>query len=164
MEQFIEKLIGRLSKNSIFQITTNSEGKNVFEIIEELAEEYKDKPDDEWQIIYDKVCDLEKKYAKVDGDMENVNCCIRLENLLQYFKDELRSAEEHKGGWIPCSDKYPEDNQTVLTIDSEGNMEALDYDKKWGNCFCKYDGAMKVFNIIAWQPLPEPYKAKGELG
>ena len=118
MEQFIEKLIGRLEER-IFS-----------------AELYNDEFDG--QTVDNLIC---------LGDVADVT-------------NEL--AEEHKGSWIPCSEKYPKDNQTVLTIDSEGNMEVLDYDTNWENSFCKYGGTVKVFNIIAWQPLPEPYKAKGE--
>lgn len=51
---------------------------------EEIAKEY-----DEFDVIYKKVCELEKQYAKGAEDWENVNRCIRLENLLQYFKEQL---------------------------------------------------------------------------
>lgn len=58
------------------------------EIVNQVAEEYS-----AWKDIYAKVITLEKSYAE-SGDMENVNHCIRLENLLQYFKEELTSNTE----------------------------------------------------------------------
>ena len=96
MKEFIEKLIERLEEHSFSLVINWEKGKylrkdKAIEIVNELAEEYKGKLDDEWQIIYNKILNLEKKYAKVDGDMENVNRCIRLENLLQYFKEELQA-------------------------------------------------------------------------
>lgn len=44
--------------------------------------------DSAWKVIYNKVCVLEKQYANLEG-WENVNRCIQLENLLQYFKEQL---------------------------------------------------------------------------
>ena len=55
------------------------------EIVQEVAKEY-----DEFDVIYKKVCELEKEYAE-NADNENVSRCIRLENLLQYFKEELKA-------------------------------------------------------------------------
>ena len=97
MKEFIEKLIGRLEEE---QKEAQSEGllsfamgfKSAKLIVNELAEEYKD--NDYWKIIYNKVCELEKKYAN-DGNTESVNDCIKLENLLQYFKEELQGKEEY---------------------------------------------------------------------
>lgn len=97
MKEFIEKLIGRLDE---YYDENESETNSGFievckDIVNELAEEYKGKLDDEWQIIYDKVCVLEKKYTN-ERNIESVKDCIRLENLLQYFKEELRGAEERE--------------------------------------------------------------------
>ena len=54
-------------------------------IVQEVAKEY-----DEFDVIYKKVCELEKRYDE-DADVGNVNGCIRLENLLQCFKEELKA-------------------------------------------------------------------------
>ena len=99
MKEFIEKQIERLEELSIpiYDSDGEIENKVVFtdiakNIVNELAEEYKD--NDYWKIIYNKVCELEKKYAN-DGNTESVNDCIKLENLLQYFKEELQGKEEY---------------------------------------------------------------------
>ena len=55
-------------------------------IVQEVAKEY-----DAFDVIYKKVCELEKEYAKGAEDWENVNQCIRLQNLLQYFKEQLKT-------------------------------------------------------------------------
>ena len=54
-------------------------------IVREVAKEY-----DAFDVIYKKVCELEKRYDE-DSDVGNVNGCIRLENLLQCFKEELKA-------------------------------------------------------------------------
>ena len=58
--------------------------------------------------------------------------------------------------WINFDEVKPEDGQYVLSVTSEGVMEVLYYDKDWSTCLCLYDGAIKVFNITHWMPLPKP--------
>lgn len=41
-----------------------------------------------WKKIYLKVCNIEQKYF-TSGNLETSNDCIRLENLLNYFKEEI---------------------------------------------------------------------------
>ena len=59
------------------------------EIVQEVAKEY-----DEFDVIYKKVCELEKEYDE-SADNENVSRCIRLENLMQYFKGELKAPHQN---------------------------------------------------------------------
>lgn len=60
--------------------------------------------------------------------------------------------------WINFNEVKPADGQWVLSINSEGEMETMYYDKDWGNCLCKWGGNLKTFNITHWMPLPEPPK------
>lgn len=58
------------------------------------------------------------------------------------------------GEWIPCSERLPEENQNVIVCFAHGIVtEMCFYDKKFHGI---YDYDEKV--IVAWQPLPEPYK------
>ena len=85
-----------------------------------------------------------------------------IEKIVQKVAKEYgKDTNVRSNGWIPCEVEYPKENTTVLTIDSEGNMEVLDYDINWKNSFSKYGGNLRVFNVEAWQPLPAPYQ-KGE--
>ena len=83
-----------------------------------------------------------------------------------------------KGGWIPIEDGYPEElkaddgyiypSDYVLTFDSHGMYGTSRY---WGNRTSKRERPNDYLDwmdfpsyrqdILAWQPLPEPYK-KGE--
>ena len=74
-------------------------------------------------------------------------------------------AEEYNGGWILCSERLPEiDGNTsdiVLVCDSNGFQYMAFWcdDLKW--IFCECGMAKKPIlwtEIVAWQPLPEPYK------
>lgn len=57
------------------------------------------------------------------------------------------------GDWIPCSERLPEENQSVIACFAHGTVTELRfYDKKFHGI---YDYDEKV--IVAWQPLPEPY-------
>ena len=86
-------------------------------------------------------------------------------------------AEKHNNGWIPISSgKRPKDNQFILftvKLERGGNLETF-YDTKYGfyefydeglGRFVISDGSVNTIpfgEVIAWQPLPEPYKPKGE--
>ena len=57
--------------------------------------------------------------------------------------------------WIPCSERLPENAMNVIAQFSSGTVTELRYA---GNGIFEgiYDHSTKV--IVAWMPLPEPYK------
>ena len=63
-------------------------------------------------------------------------------------------------GWIPCKERLPEtfesEAKAYLTIDEEGMIGVSYYHCGWSN------GYESVFDIIAWQSLPEPYREEQE--
>ena len=75
-------------------------------------------------------------------------------------------AEEYNGGWIPCSERLPEEpfGCLVTVIDCEPVTQTdfenilpyfVGYD---GESWNDEDGNEIPFEVIAWKPLPEPYK------
>ena len=58
-------------------------------------------------------------------------------------------------GWIPVEEYAPEDGQLVLCCDDE-NVYLVEYQADWDAPFGDMD------DIIAWRPLPEPYRPKKE--
>ena len=85
-----------------------------------------------------------------------------LEKAIEIVKQE---TEKYNNGWIPCSERLPEGGKTYLVTNAESFGQYHTY-KGW------YDGEHKIWhmegnferkmNVIAWQPLPQPYKPKGE--
>ena len=59
--------------------------------------------------------------------------------------------------WIPCSEKMPEDNTDVIVCFYSGTVTEMRY---WGNGIFQgiYEHTAKT--IVAWMPLPEPYKGE----
>ena len=57
--------------------------------------------------------------------------------------------------WIPCSERLPEDNTDVIVCFYSGTVTEMRY---WGNGIFQgiYEHTTKV--IVAWMPLPEPYR------
>ena len=72
-------------------------------------------------------------------------------------------AKEYNGGWIPCSEKLPELRQDVLvTVKYTGFMGMHGYWIKTGHMEAENDwwGDCAGGEVIAWKPLPEPFKER----
>lgn len=76
------------------------------------------------------------------------------------FKDMAYMAKKiirkhMNDGWISVEEYAPEDGQLVLCCDDE-NVYLVEYQADWDAPFGDMD------DIIAWRPLPEPYRPKKE--
>lgn len=70
-------------------------------------------------------------------------------------------------GWIPCYVRMPEaedlheksiENCTSYLVERKyGVMEVAKYIKVYGEPYFSAH-AMKIYDVVAWRPLPEPYK------
>lgn len=78
-----------------------------------------------------------------DEDIANFNRDI------EYLRDIIR--KHMNDGWIPVEKLSPEDGQEVLCCDDR-TVYLVEYQADWDAPFGDMDG------IIAWQPLPEPYR------
>ena len=70
-------------------------------------------------------------------------------------------AEEHNGGWIACSERLPEDDSIcIVTVEYPNNGTVVDYGWFDRKSVCWFVGMQefRTSNILAWQPLPEPFK------
>ena len=93
-----------------------------------------------------------------------------LDNFLKAVTNEAieivkQEAEQYNNGWIPCSEKLPELRKDVLvTVKYTGFMGMHGYWIKTGHMEAENDwwGDCAGGEVIAWQPLPEPYRSKGE--
>lgn len=65
---------------------------------------------------------------------------------------------EYCGGWIPCSERLPEDDRDVLVVMSDGSMMVDFRTASSSGCFWSDNDDMP----LAWHELPQPYQPKGE--
>lgn len=124
------------------------------------------------------VKELLKKYIEADNQiLEERDAFVTFQELI----DELQEAieqDEKENGWIPVSEKLPEDEKECLvTLEKVyGTPEKLygiaNY-LKFGDAgywnekkyrYLEWDkhsdghGGTRMYKVIAWMPLPEPYK------
>lgn len=88
--------------------------------------------------------------------------------MLQDLQDELEPIQNiedthqllvyKNNGWIPCKERLPKtfEPKAYLTTNEDGMIGVSYYHYGWSN------GYESVFDVIAWQPLPEPYREEQE--
>lgn len=69
--------------------------------------------------------------------------------------EEKEQDVEEETRWIPCNERLPEDNTDVIVCFYSGTVTEMRY---WGNGIFQgiYEHTTKV--IVAWMPLPKPYR------
>ena len=62
-------------------------------------------------------------------------------------------------GWIPVEERLPEEAGTYIINALTGERNIVTF-AKWQNRYKRFDmtGARTYWKIIAWRPLPEPYR------
>lgn len=93
---------------------------------------------------------LKKEWEELCDYSENV------ETLLEYVIRFIGSQPKI-GGWIPCSERLSEVEQTVLL-----SLRSLDVSVGFrantdGYFYTEGEGYVLYENVLAWQPLPEEY-------
>ena len=104
-----------------------------------------------------------QKFYEADGKTEEDEC---INKATQLAFDDAKNivqevAEEYKGGWIPCSERLPEDDSIcIVTVEYPNNETVVDYGWFDRKSVCWFVGMQefRTSNILAWQPLPEPFK------
>lgn len=119
---------------------------------------------------------FEKILERLDGDSflttnddgETNELSIKVVSFEDAKKIVQEVAEEYNNGWIPCSERLPEEafGCLVTVMDCEPSAQTdfenilpyfVGYDgHRWNDA----DGEEIPFEVIAWQPLPEPYKER----
>lgn len=80
--------------------------------------------------------------------------------------DKLPSVTPKKDEWIPCDIRLPKQNEYIgnvckyyLVQDKYDDMYVARYTKRGWN---PIDTLFFLDEVVAWRPLPEPYKAESE--
>ena len=182
MKEFIEKLIERLEEKvaeydiriqrrngacyydesqNLKKLDERARGiEQAIEIVNQLAEEYN--PSKSSSLAEQIADDLSAvlKEAKSMGckevkyfhhiPLENVEIVIKA---LREYKQDLNKDNQ---GWIPCSERLPEKDMMVIGCLKDGTVQQFAYTNKVFISVHKYT----TDDVIAWQPLPEPYKSE----
>lgn len=102
--------------------------------------------------------DLEMRYTEYHAGKAVIKDKNKLAEAMEKLA-RLEDAEEKDrlGQWIPCSERLPENAMNVIAQFSSGTVTELRYA---GNGIFEgiyeYEYSTKV--IIAWMPLPKPYR------
>ncbi len=98
----------------------------------------------------------------IDADELIRRCMNGIDNEFIGIVNEMPTLEQEPK-WIPVSEGFPETNDDVLVYDGYYIFIAWNYGSekghRWDSCDDYFVGSS---SIIAWMPLPEPYKAESE--
>ena len=105
----------------------------------------------------------EEGVAKAYDDTYDITIHCESEEEQQKAIEQLKSLQ-----WIPCSERLPENSDEVLTtyiVNGNKNKrytETATYydgdDGYWSSPWDEYRVAGTRIDVIAWMPLPKPYK------
>lgn len=105
--------------------------------------------------VFEKIIErLEEIYDNHGSSAESYKAA-----LIKYFNKE---AEEYGDGWIPCSERLPEEN-----IEIDVTIEEIDGSRYTQTSWLQ-DGQWVIKKspleptVIAWKERPAPYQPKGE--
>lgn len=89
------------------------------------------------------------------GKCEDDDCLKCLKKKIFSIVSEVEA--EYGNGWIPCSERLPHEGQKVLAcVNPSIAKHEIILAPYEGHCNSWHDGS-----IIAWMPLPLPYKEEG---
>ena len=123
--------------------------------LEKILEEIKDELKDIYLDIANNynISDLQYDGDKVTCLASKFRCDAgkRIENIIRKHMND---------GWIPVEERLPEDEEMVLvTCQTKSGRRSMN--KAWyGDGFWHGTGSMS--GVIAWHPLPEPYRPAQE--
>lgn len=82
-------------------------------------------------------------------------------NSLEAFLEILKEVEaEYNNGWIPCSERLPEKRGIYYAVTVKDKIYGFVHSRP--AIYDEMGFAVTLFEeVIAWMPLPEPYKPIG---
>lgn len=136
---------------------------------------------------------MNKAFEKILERLSNIRRVVKTDEDAEWNRAIYKSTEivhevveEYNGGWIPCSERLPEEcapvNVTWINRNPESyyakikdvpfSATAVYYNSKWywysSTCVDylseygknDFDLVDKDIDVVAWQPLPKPFKER----
>lgn len=115
--------------------------------------------------ILEEISEVEKEYVtghKVLYTLGATGMAIEISRIIHSHMDEAKDINVPSNvGWIPVEERLPEDERMVLvTYMTKSGIPSVDrarFDGKY------WRGSGFMGRVIAWRPIPEPYKSKKDL-
>lgn len=130
---------------------------NVLEkILEEIGEKFKTADAEKFDC--EELCDVEDWYDSgyIYGQLSAHKKCM---DIIRSHMDEAKDINvPSNDGWIPVEDGLPEEKMEVLCCFENGTVQSLWQNWKNDGLGDYFDDDLIPTEVIAWQPLPEPYK------
>ena len=103
-------------------------------------------------------CEANCIYTQEERDKMNRTMCraCTVGDILEMVEN---ATSQNK--WIPVSEELPKEFEDVICSTNKSEIFIATYLEKMNDgtdCFDDNDGMMWEGDIIAWQPLPEPYR------
>ena len=132
------------------------------------------------EALYEKACDLEAQALAYVGKIVNDETKIEEWRIWSVvlaertaFKHDVFDAPEvqPEQRWIPCSERLPDRPEQMLVYAMNTHFSIAKYKevRKGVNDYVytwvtdnAFDIPHEVKNVIAWLPLPEPYREEGD--
>lgn len=114
--------------------------------------------------VFENILDrLEREIAGKPTPDEYNNGINRAYSIVKEVSEEFApDTNVGTNGWIPCSVRLPEEEADVLlSLRSLGVYTGFRANAE-GCFYIDGDGYVEYENVIAWMPLPEPYKESDE--
>lgn len=82
---------------------------------------------------------------------------------IEVWVNALPSAQPERR-WVPCSERLPKEygNYLITTHNGDVDVGTIDPKKKGVWSACDADGFYWIREVVAWMPLPEPYREVSE--
>lgn len=98
------------------------------------------------------------------GDME-VDEYVRASRVKEIIRSHIDHSgdDTEMGDWIPAEERLPEEKTEVLCCFENGTVQSLWQNWKNDGLGDYLDDDLMPMELIAWQPLPKPYKPKKDI-
>lgn len=113
---------------------------------------------------------MQEVFYKIIEKFSNIHRVVKNDDDLEWNRAVYKcteivkqEAEQCNNGWIPVSERLPENISTVIIQVKEIEKPTFGWygNKRWRLAEEEFV-EFKDFTVVAWQPLPPKYQPKGE--